>query len=211
LYVKVNGSKVPYDGDAADMRRAWQAWNIDLASFSVNLQSVTSVAIGVEGSGAAGTLLLDDIRLYALSREFITPVQPDLTGLVGHWALDGNVQDSSGLGNHGTAIGAPTYAIGKVGQAMSFDGTNDYVAIDGVADDITSNDITPVVTTWAGWLWTMDTLTSVLSPAPCMSPTIIGTTWPTQGSPTAGVCTWMEFWKERTHLVSISVRATSGQ
>jgi hypothetical protein len=142
LYVKVNGSKVPYDGDAADLRRAWQAWNIELASFGANLQSVTSLAIGVEGSGAAGTLLLDDITLYALSREFITPVQPDLTGLVGHWALDGNVQDSSGLGNHGTAIGAPTYAIGKVGQAMSFDGTNDYVAIDGVADDITSNDIT---------------------------------------------------------------------
>jgi hypothetical protein len=142
LYVKVNGSKVVYDGDAADLRRGWQAWNIELASFGVNLQSVTSLVIGVEGSGATGTLLLDDIRLYALSREFITPVQPDPAGLVGHWALDGNLQDSSGLGNDGTLNGNPTYAVGKVGQAMSFDGFEDYVAIDGVADDVTNNDVT---------------------------------------------------------------------
>jgi len=142
LYVKVNGSKVVYDGDPADMQRAWQAWNIDLALFGVNLQSVTSLVIGVEGAGATGTVLLDDIRLYALSRELITPVQPNAAALVGHWALDGNLQDSSGLGNHGTLNGNPTYTLGKVGQAMRFDGSEDYVAIDGVADDITNNDIT---------------------------------------------------------------------
>ncbi|UCF16550.1 MAG: LamG domain-containing protein, partial [Phycisphaerales bacterium] len=142
LYVKVNGSKVVYDGDAANLQLGWQAWNIELASFGVDLQSVTTLAIGVEGSGATGLLLLDDIRLYALSREFITPVQPDAAGLIGHWALDGNTQDSSGLANHGTAQGGPTYAAGKIGQAMSFDGSDDYVVIDGVAGDITSNDIT---------------------------------------------------------------------
>ncbi|MHC4582027.1 MAG: LamG domain-containing protein, partial [Planctomycetota bacterium] len=142
LYVKVNDSKIVYDGDPADMQRAWQAWNIELASFGVNLQSVTSLAIGVEGAGATGTVLLDDIRLYALSRALITPVQPDAAALVGHWALEGNLEDSSGLGNHGTLNGNPAYALGKVGQAMSFDGSEDYLVIDGVADDITNNDIT---------------------------------------------------------------------
>jgi hypothetical protein len=142
LYVKVNGAKVTYDGDPADMQRAWQAWNIELSSFGTNLQDVTSLAIGVEGSGATGTMLLDDIRLYAQSREFITPAQPDPASLVGHWALDGNVQDSSGLANHGIANGAPSYGIGKMGQALNFDGFDDYIAIDGVADDITNNDIT---------------------------------------------------------------------
>ena len=142
LYVKVNNAKVTYDGDPADMQRAWQAWNIELSSFDTNLQSVTSVAVGVEGPGATGDLLLDDIRLYALPGESITPVQPDQAGLVGHWALDGNVQDSSGLGNDGTVNGNPTYVLGKVGQAMSFDGFEDYVTMDGVADDITNNDIT---------------------------------------------------------------------
>ncbi len=150
--MKVNGSKVVYDGDPADMQRSWQAWNIDLASFGANLQSVTSLVIGVEGAGAAGTLLLDDIRLYTLPRELITPVQPGPASLVGHWSLDGNVQDSSGMGNHGTVNGSPTYALGRIGQAMTFDGFDDYVAIDGVTGSITNDDIT-----LAGWVKTADT------------------------------------------------------
>ena len=146
LYVKVNGSKVVYDGDASDMQRGWQSWNIELALFGVDLQSVTTLAIGVEGLGATGTLLLDDVRLYPYGRQFITPAEPDNAALVGHWKLDGDTLDYSGLGNDGTANGAPTYAVGKLNQAMSFDGIDDYVAIDGVADDITSNDIT--LTAW---------------------------------------------------------------
>ncbi|MCH7559101.1 MAG: metallophosphoesterase [Planctomycetes bacterium] len=68
LYVKVNGSKVVYDGDASNLARTrWQAWNIELASFGTNLQSVTTLAIGIDGSGAGGTLYFDDIRLYARS------------------------------------------------------------------------------------------------------------------------------------------------
>ncbi|GAG39854.1 unnamed protein product, partial [marine sediment metagenome] len=34
LYVEVNDTKVPYDGDASNLARAgWQAWNIDMAPF----------------------------------------------------------------------------------------------------------------------------------------------------------------------------------
>jgi len=152
LYVKVNGTKVVYDGDAADMQRGWQAWNIELASFGVDLQSVTTLAIGVEGFGATGTLLLDDIRLYAYSRQLITPTEPDNAGLIGHWKFDGDTLDSSGLGNHGTANGGPTYEVGKFGQAMTFDGIDDYVTIDSVTASITNDDIT-----LAGWVKTDDT------------------------------------------------------
>ncbi len=74
LYVKVNGSKVVYDGDAADIAKLrWNQWNIDLASLGVNLQSVTTLAIGIDGSGASGTLYLDDIRLYRMAPEIIVP------------------------------------------------------------------------------------------------------------------------------------------
>jgi len=67
LYVKVNGFKVTYDGDASNLTRGgWQPWNINLASFSVNRQSVTKLSIGIDGNGAKGTLYLDDIRLYPL-------------------------------------------------------------------------------------------------------------------------------------------------
>ncbi len=64
LYVKLNGSKVVYDGDAGDIARPrWNQWNIDLASVGTNLQNVTKLSIGIDGNGASGTLYFDDIRL----------------------------------------------------------------------------------------------------------------------------------------------------
>jgi hypothetical protein len=48
--------------------------------------------------------------------------------LVSHHKLDGNIEDSVGS-NHGTAFGNPAYAPGIFGQAMVFDGVNDYVEI----------------------------------------------------------------------------------
>jgi hypothetical protein len=66
LYVKINGSKVVYDGEAGDIAKAeWKQWNLDLASLGVNLQNVTKLAIGIDGNGAGGTLYVDDIGLYA--------------------------------------------------------------------------------------------------------------------------------------------------
>jgi len=70
LYVKVNGSKVVYDGDAGDIAKVeWKQWNIDLASLGVNLQNVTKLSIGIDGNGASGTLYIDDIRLYRSAPE----------------------------------------------------------------------------------------------------------------------------------------------
>jgi hypothetical protein len=65
LYVKVNGTKVVYGGDAADIAKPqWTQWNIDLASLGASLQNVAKLSIGIDGSGASGTLYVDDIRLY---------------------------------------------------------------------------------------------------------------------------------------------------
>lgn len=56
-------------------------------------------------------------------------------GLVGYWTFDGNkiagvtAYDSSSSGNNGTMTNGPTPTIGKVGQALRFDGTDDYVSI----------------------------------------------------------------------------------
>ncbi|MHC4486891.1 MAG: LamG-like jellyroll fold domain-containing protein, partial [Planctomycetota bacterium] len=66
LYVKVNGTKIVYDGNAGNLALAgWQVWNIDLASVGTNLQNVTTLSIGIDGNGASGTLYVDDIGLYA--------------------------------------------------------------------------------------------------------------------------------------------------
>ncbi|MCK4292070.1 MAG: discoidin domain-containing protein, partial [Planctomycetes bacterium] len=67
MYVKLNGVKVAYDGDMADItQEQWHQWDIDLASFGVNLQNVTKISIGFDrgASSALGLVYFDDIRLY---------------------------------------------------------------------------------------------------------------------------------------------------
>ncbi len=64
LYIKINGVKVPYTGDAGDITSsAWLLWTIDLSDVGADLSSVVSLAIGVEGAGATGVVYVDDIEL----------------------------------------------------------------------------------------------------------------------------------------------------
>src|SRR3989338_1092342 len=60
-------------------------------------------------------------------------------GLVGYWTFDGQdlkdttAFDKSGNNNNGTLTNGPRRAIGRLGQALEFDGNNDYVAIPNTA------------------------------------------------------------------------------
>ncbi len=55
-------------------------------------------------------------------------------GLVGWWGFNGNAQDGSGNGNHGTVNGATltTDRFGNQNGAYSFDGINDYVGTNAI-------------------------------------------------------------------------------
>jgi hypothetical protein len=70
MYVKINGKKLSYNGDAADITRPrWQFWNIELSSVGVNPQNVTSLAIGFGDetnptAGGSGVVYFDDIRVH---------------------------------------------------------------------------------------------------------------------------------------------------
>ena len=59
-------------------------------------------------------------------------------GLVGWWKFDetnGTVAyDSSGNGNDGNLTGGPTWATGRIGGALSFDGVDDYVIMPATTD-----------------------------------------------------------------------------
>ncbi|MBP7049736.1 MAG: discoidin domain-containing protein [Phycisphaerae bacterium] len=130
LYIKINSTKIAYDGDAADIARAeWQAWNIDLATVNADLQDVTSLTVGVDGAGAKGLLYVDAICLYPQVGELISPVEPTPEGLIAHIEFEGNVNDSSGQGNHGTALDSPTYGPGVDGQAIDLNGWSQAVRI----------------------------------------------------------------------------------
>jgi len=147
MYVKINSSKVMYDGDATNLTiNPWQPWNIDLAASGVNVTNVTKLAIGIDGNGATGKLFFDDIRLYPYSRQLATPAEPAPGNLVAYWQFEGNANDSSGNGLHGTIMGAPTFVAGKLGQAISLRGLNDFVEITGYKGILGTNAVS--VTAW---------------------------------------------------------------
>jgi hypothetical protein len=78
LYVKINNTKVTFDGNASSISRpVWVMWPIDLATLGVTLSNITEMAIGVDGSSASGMVLIDDITLVAVP--FSLPTTMDIT------------------------------------------------------------------------------------------------------------------------------------
>ncbi|MGB4942976.1 MAG: LamG domain-containing protein, partial [Candidatus Moraniibacteriota bacterium] len=86
---------------------------------------------------------IDEVRVYhrALSAEEVAllyrethPDDPN-ANLVGHWTFDGaDVSGTTAIdrgrgGNVGTLSGSPAVSPGRLGQALRFDGTDDYVSV----------------------------------------------------------------------------------
>jgi hypothetical protein len=128
MYVKVNGRKVAYGGDVDNLlRKPWHLWYIPLTQFTgVDLKKVTKLAIGFEGG--TGLMFFDDIGLSPLDQQVVTPVKPNAANLLAYYAMEGNANDGTG-GPAGTFGGSPTFAPGKVGQAISLNGATDYVLV----------------------------------------------------------------------------------
>jgi len=82
-------------------------------------------------------------------------------GLVGHWTFDGadmagvQAYDKSGNSNTGTLTNGPTRAIGRIGQALNFDGSNDFVNM-GDTYDFNRTD----TRTFTAWIKASGTLAS---------------------------------------------------
>ncbi len=132
LYLKIGSTEVMYHGAASDIALAqWQPWLIDLSTVGGNLTNVRELTVGIKGAGASGVVYIDDIRLYPDEIELVEPIQPDAAGMILHYAFDEgsgtSAADSSGNGNTGTINGNPAWVAGHSGQALSFDGSRDYV------------------------------------------------------------------------------------
>ncbi len=75
------------------------------------------------------------------------------SGLIGLWSFNGpdisgtTAYDRSGQGNNGTLTSGPVVTEGKVGQALSFDGTDDYIALTD------STTLKPALWTVAAWIY----------------------------------------------------------
>jgi hypothetical protein len=110
LYLKINGVKVAYDGDAAALKAAtWAQWNVALASVSTNLKKVTRLALGVDGGGQ-GSLYVDDIRLLPAAN----PAAPAIAIAVGPadsvqaTGNDGTIQSINGIDAAKLILGTTT-------------------------------------------------------------------------------------------------------
>jgi len=135
LYAKINGTKITYPRDAANLAiNGWLAFNIDLTS--MNVQNVTELAIGVDGSGASGMILIDDITLHATAGDVITPEDPGTAGLIAAYTFEGNANDVSGNGNNGTVNGNAQFTPGHDGSALDCDGVDGYVSTDKTASQL---------------------------------------------------------------------------
>ncbi len=130
MYVKINGQKVTFGGEAQDvLRKGWHFWYIDLSAVAgASLKKVTELTLGFEGG--KGIVLFDDIALSPADHHVVTPVEPARTGLVAQYAFEGNANDSTGA-HPLTVTGAPKYTAGKVGQAIKLDGVRDFLTSPG--------------------------------------------------------------------------------
>ncbi len=78
---------------------------------------------------------LDDVRIYnrALSSSEVSFLNDWAPGPVGYWNMDEGsgttAADSSGNTNTGTLTNGPEWKIGKYGEGITFDGSNDYLDI----------------------------------------------------------------------------------
>lgn len=107
-----------YIGNTSATDRSWQG-QIDELRYYNRVLSAEEVA-----------------RLYKMSvpKYNASSVGEVTNGLIGHWTFDGNdmtpkVIDRSGQGNHGTLSGftATTTVVGRLGQALNFDGSDDLI------------------------------------------------------------------------------------
>jgi hypothetical protein len=140
--------RLPDMNDVAE--ESWHEWNIDLAdpAFSTVVKTnVTSIRVGFGGAdggggnkaGATGTMYFDDIQLWP-SR--CRPELPNATDFDDDCTTDAN--DLAVMANDwlftdgysklltkrpGTLINGPTWVAGYTGNALQFDGVDDYVNV----------------------------------------------------------------------------------
>jgi len=130
---------------------AYSEWFIPIREFAgVDVTKVVKFTVGVgnrvTASGATGMLFIDDIRVV---------LEP--YGLVAHYALENNLEDSSGNGFHGTFAGDPNFPAVFVngpagfGKGLLFDGTGGHQNVECGTFNPSAATGQLTVALWAKW------------------------------------------------------------
>jgi hypothetical protein len=151
LYVKINGTKVLYDGAENDLAKPfWIQCTIDLAKVGVDLTQVRTLIIGVD-NGGFGTLFIDDIRLYRIApqqaREEVWVEAEAADSMVGPMQIYSDRPDASG-GQYIATIGD-----NSTGEPPENEGVARYtVRLAGGTYRIIGRVITPTVNDDSFWV-----------------------------------------------------------
>ena len=110
---------------------------------AVEPASIKSVHIAMTLTGTQNTVTLTGKVYLPIDHPIIEPDKPQIGSPVAWYKFDGNLNDSSGNGNNGTAKNfpatGPTYVKDMAGtdsKALHFDGTNDYVKVAGLTNPV---------------------------------------------------------------------------
>lgn len=126
------------------------------ANFQLQYHLSVSGGNGISYSNPQPGNWYDSGTSTTVSSNWLQSVQGNTTGLVGSWHFDEGTgtraYDSSGNGNNGTIYGV-AWVAGKCGNALSFDGIDDNVAL--------SNQVTGILTATA-WVYKNDTSAAVV-------------------------------------------------
>lgn len=98
---------------------------------STNYKMTTSGGEAVVGNGSGGSYKLGAGYISQLEQSLELRLSP--SGLVGYYPLDTNTgiqaYDSSINNNGSVLVNSPTWSTGKIGNALTFDGANDYAVM----------------------------------------------------------------------------------
>ncbi len=131
--------------------------------YQLEIGGSSSLDRGVSG------LIIDEVRISSVARSMAG--DPPGDGLAAYYPFDGNADDASGNGHHGTVSGATLTAdrFGNVDAAYLFDGTDDSIDIGSVTSLATDDAKSvfawvkvPAGVSGAGWLY----LRSVIDDSP---------------------------------------------
>jgi len=123
-------------------------------ALSATMESDKYIASNAANDGGQSSTRFEMGNNIALNANLLPPALPtcgvgDTLGMISYWKFDGDAVDYFGS-NNGTNNGAVS-TTGKVGNALSFDGVNDYVLVPNSAS------LNPQQISISAWLYIKDT------------------------------------------------------
>jgi O-glycosyl hydrolase len=114
-----------YAATRADQVLVWTSPNLTSGSHTVKVR-----VTGTKNASSTGAVIVADrVDTSNAGGPTPTPTNTPSPGPIAWYQFEGNANDSSGNGKHGTLVNGPVFVAGKVGQAVDLDATNDYVSL----------------------------------------------------------------------------------